>query len=70
MTNPLLLDVLLQYKEITPAQLKKSLSLYRKSHKPVGIILVEEGYISEDTLKRYLSMEYAALAGSVNTVGG
>ncbi|HDP79705.1 MAG TPA: hypothetical protein ENN21_02555 [Spirochaetes bacterium] len=61
MANPLILDVLLQNNEISPKQVKRSLALYRKSRRPVGLILLEEGFVSEDTLNRYLAMEYDAL---------
>jgi hypothetical protein len=58
MGNPQLLDILLENKEINTAQVKRSLSLQRKTRKPIGLILLEEGFISRERLTRYLSMEY------------
>jgi len=62
MANPMLLEILLADNEISSDQLKKSLTLHRKSNKPVGLILIEEGYISEATLTRYLAKEYETLS--------
>ncbi len=58
MANPMLLEILLESKEINPDQVKRSLRLQKKSNKPIGLILLEEGFITEETLTRYLAMEY------------
>ncbi len=58
MNRPVLLDILIGNREITPAQAKRSLAIQKESNKLIGMILVEEGYISGEILCKYLSMEY------------
>ncbi|GEM_PF-3829036 len=58
MSNTVLLDVLLNNNEITDDQHREITSLQRKSRKLAGMLLLEKGYVTEDTLTRYLSMEY------------
>lgn len=58
MERPVLLDILIGNKELTIEQADRSLAIQRNSNKLIGLILVEEGYISSETLCRYLTMEY------------
>jgi hypothetical protein len=55
---PVLLDILHKDNVIDEKQLKKSIARHKKSNMPVGLILLEEGYISADILTSYLSKEY------------
>ncbi len=58
MKRPVLLDLLVENKELTVEQAERSLAIQRDSNTLIGLILLEEGYISDETLCRYLAMEY------------
>ncbi|HSV96415.1 MAG TPA: hypothetical protein VLM75_05695 [Spirochaetota bacterium] len=58
MAKPVLLDILVGNNELTPEQACRSLDIHKNSNKLIGMILVEEGYITDEVLCKYLSMEY------------
>ncbi|MCU0843320.1 MAG: hypothetical protein MUC76_00155 [Spirochaetes bacterium] len=60
MNIPVLLDILVGNNELTPEQARRSLAIQRDSNKLMGMILVEEGYITGEVLCKYLSKEYEA----------
>lgn len=58
MDKPVLLDILVGNKELTPEQARRSLAIQKETNQLIGMILVEEGYITGEVLWKYLSMEY------------
>jgi hypothetical protein len=61
MKRPLLLDVLLKNREITNDQVRSAFAAYKESNRPIGLILIDNGYVTRDVLTKYLSMEYEKL---------
>ena len=57
MAKPLLGEILLEKKEITREQLDKALEVQKKEGGLIGIILVTQGAISEQTLVKYLALQ-------------
>jgi type IV pilus assembly protein PilB len=57
MAKPLLGEILLEKKEITREQLDKALEVQKAEGGLIGIILVTQGAISEQTLVKYLALQ-------------
>ncbi|MCU0849047.1 MAG: hypothetical protein MUD12_14300 [Spirochaetes bacterium] len=57
MDKPLLGKILLDHKEITEDQLNKAVEYQQKEGGLIGIILVSQGAISEQTLVKYLAIQ-------------
>jgi len=57
MDKPLLGKILLEHKEITEDQLNKAVEYQKNEGGLIGIILVSQGAISEQTLVKYLAIQ-------------
>jgi len=57
MARPLLGEILLEENEITQEQLNKALEVQKKEGGLIGIILVSQKAISEETLVKYLTLQ-------------
>ncbi len=57
MTRPLLGEILLENGEITNDQLEKAVEVQKKEGGLIGIILVSQGAITEQTLVKYLAIQ-------------
>jgi hypothetical protein len=57
MPKPLLGELLVENSEITQDQLNKAIEIQKKEGALIGIILVNLGYINEQTLVKYLAVQ-------------
>jgi hypothetical protein len=57
MGKQLLGDILVEHGEITPVQMSEALDIQKKEGGLIGIILVNLGYISEQSLVKYLAIQ-------------
>jgi len=57
MARPLLGEILLENNEISKEQLDKAIEIQKKEGGLIGIILVNMGAISEQTLVKYLAVQ-------------
>jgi hypothetical protein len=57
MSKPLLGELMIENSEITQEQLEKAIDVQKKEGGLIGIILVNLGYISEQTLVKYLALQ-------------
>lgn len=57
MAKQLLGDILVEHGEITSAQMSEALDIQKKEGGLIGIILVNLGYISEQSLVKYLAIQ-------------
>jgi len=57
MAKPLLGELLIDQEIITAEQLNVSLEIQKKEGGLIGIILINEGYITEEILVQYLAMQ-------------
>jgi hypothetical protein len=57
MPKPLLGELLVENSEITQDQLNKAIEIQKKEGGLIGIILVNLGYINEQTLVKYLAVQ-------------
>jgi len=57
MARPLLGEILLENNEISKEQLNKAIEIQKKEGGLIGIILVNMGAISEQTLVKYLAVQ-------------
>ncbi len=57
MSRPLLGEILLEKGEITQEQLDKALEVQKNEGGLIGIILVNQGAISEQLLVKYLALQ-------------
>ncbi len=57
MAKPLLGEILLEHGEITNEQLDKAVDAQRREGGLIGIILVTQGAITEQTLVKYLAVQ-------------
>lgn len=51
-------DLLLERRFITVTQLETALEMQRKHHRPLGAILLEQGWVAEDNLVRILGVQF------------
>jgi len=63
MARPLLGEILLESGEITREQLDKALEVQQSEGGLIGIILVTQGTITEQTLVRYLALQAEKVTG-------
>jgi hypothetical protein len=64
MSRPLLGEILLENKEITKEQLDKAIETQKKEGGLIGIILVNIGAITEQTLVNYLAIQAERVTSS------
>ena len=64
MSRPLLGEILLENGEITQEQLDKALEVQKSEGGLIGIILVTQAAISEQTLIQYLSIQAERVTNS------
>lgn len=64
MGKQLLGDILVDSGEITPAQLSEALEIQKKEGGLIGIILVNLGHISEQSLVKYLAIQAEKVVNS------
>ncbi|MCP4136893.1 MAG: hypothetical protein GY754_38335 [bacterium] len=64
MARPLLGEILLEEGEITQDQLDKALEVQKNEGGLIGIILVTQGAISEQTLVKYLALQAERVTSS------
>jgi hypothetical protein len=57
MSRPLLGEILLENGEITKEQLDKAVDVQKREGGLIGIILVTQGAITEQTLVKYLAIQ-------------
>ncbi len=57
MPKPLLGELLLENNEITQEQLDKAIEVQKKEGGLIGIILVNLGFLNEQTLVKYLALQ-------------
>ena len=57
MSNKLLGNLLVEYKEITKEQLDKALDIQTKEGGLIGIVLIQQKMIDEQTLIEYLALQ-------------
>jgi hypothetical protein len=57
MPRPLLGEILLENSEITKEQLDKAVDVQKREGGLIGIILVTQGAITEQTLVKYLAIQ-------------
>ena len=55
-------ELMVLRKHLTPADLKAALERQRKDHRPLGQILVEDGYVSNSQIRRIIALQYAMRA--------
>lgn len=51
-------DLLLERRFITISQLETALEMQRRNHRPLGAILLEQGWVAEDDLVRILGVQF------------
>jgi len=51
-------DLLLERRFITVSQLEKALEMQKADHRPLGAILMEQGWVAEDDLVRILGVQF------------
>ncbi len=64
MARPLLGEILLENNEITHEQLEKAIEVQKKEGGLIGIILVTQGIITEQTLVKYLAIQAERVTSS------
>jgi hypothetical protein len=64
MAKPLLGEMLVEAGEITQNQLDKALEIQKDEGGLIGIILVNLGFITEQTLVKYLGLYYISITSS------
>ncbi len=64
MAKPLLGEILLENGEITQEQLDKAMEHQKKEGGLIGIILVTQGAITEQTLVKYLAIQAERVTSS------
>jgi len=64
MAKPLLGEILLENSEITQDQLNKALDVQKNEGGLIGIILVTQGAITEQTLVKYLALQAERVTSS------
>ena len=64
MARPLLGEILLENNEITQEQLEKAIETQKKEGGLIGIILVSQGSITEQTLVKYLAVQAERVTSS------
>ncbi len=64
MSRPLLGEILLENGEITKEQLDKAVDVQKREGGLIGIILVTQGAITEQTLVKYLAIQAERVTSS------
>jgi general secretion pathway protein E len=64
MARPLLGEILLENQEISQDQLDKAIETQKKEGGLIGIILVTQGAITEQTLVKYLAIQAERVTSS------
>jgi hypothetical protein len=64
MARPLLGEILLENNEINDEQLQKAIDTQKKEGGLIGIILVTQGAITEQTLVKYLAIQAEKVTSS------
>lgn len=59
-------DLLLERRFITVGQLETALEMQRKNHRPLGAILLEQGWVAEDDLVRILGVQFHLSTRKIN----
>jgi adsorption protein B len=59
-------DLLLERRFITVSQLETALEMQRKDHRPLGAILLEQGWVAEDDLVRILGVQFHMSTRKIN----
>ena len=59
-------DLLLERRFITVRQLETALEMQRKDHRPLGAILLEQGWVAEDDLVRILGVQFHLSTRKIN----
>jgi adsorption protein B len=59
-------DLLLERRFITVSQLETALEMQRRDHRPLGAILLEQGWVAEDDLVRILGVQFHLSTRKIN----
>ncbi len=60
-------DLLLERRFITVSQLETALEMQQKGHRPLGAILLEQGWVAEDDLVRILGVQFHLSTRKINS---
>jgi predicted transglutaminase-like cysteine proteinase len=52
-------ELMVVRRHLTPAELKQALDLQKQDHRPLGRILVEEGYVTQNQIRAAVTTQYA-----------